>query len=615
MKKIISLFILALALWAGQAFAADFPTAKVLFASGKVDAPADSAEAVKKVAEFLTANKDAKVQLSGYNDPSGDPAKNAELSKQRAFAVRDALKAAGVAEDRIVLKKPDDTNKAGNPDEARAVEMTLAVAAPAPAPAPAAATAAAAPAAPAAATAEAVAAPAAAASAPAAPAPVPNKGDTAWMMVATLLVILMTVPGLALFYGGLVRSKNMLSVLMQVMVTFSLIVVLWVIYGYSFAFTEGNQFIGGTGRLFMKGIWNNVAGSFENAATFSKGVVIPEMVFAAFQATFAGITCCLIVGAFAERAKFTAVLAFMVLWFTFSYLPIAHMVWFWMGPDAYASKEVADAMTAKAGMIWQWGALDFAGGTVVHINAAVAGIVGAFMIGKRIGYGKEAMAPHSLTLTMVGAALLWVGWFGFNAGSALEANGFAALAFMNTFVATAAAMLAWCVGEALHKGKASMLGAASGAVAGLVAITPAAGNVGIGGGLVIGVVAGFACLWGVSGLKKMLGADDSLDVFGVHGVGGIVGALLTGVFASPSLGGPSAMGDWVTATMVTPEAYSIASQVWIQFKAVMVTIVWSGVVSVVAYKLVDLVIGLRVPEEDEREGLDITSHGETAYNR
>jgi ammonium transporter, Amt family len=472
-------------------------------------------------------------------------------------------------------------------------------------------------AAPAAAT-PAVAAPAAAASAsaaPAAPALVPNKGDTAWMMVATLLVILMTVPGLALFYGGLVRSKNMLSVLMQVMVTFSLIVVLWVIYGYSFAFTEGNKFIGGTDRLFMKGIWDNVAGTFANAATFSKGVVIPEIVFAAFQATFAGITCCLIVGAFAERAKFSAVLAFMVLWFTFSYLPIAHMVWFWMGPDAYASKEVADAMTAKAGMIWQWGALDFAGGTVVHINAAVAGIVGAFMIGKRIGYGREAMAPHSLTLTMVGAALLWVGWFGFNAGSALEANGFAALAFMNTFVATAAAMLAWCVGEALHKGKASMLGAASGAVAGLVAITPAAGNVGIGGGLVIGIVAGFACLWGVSGLKKLLGADDSLDVFGVHGVGGIVGALLTGVFASPALGGPGFMADWVTATMVKPEDYSIASQVWVQFKAVMVTIVWSGVVSLVAYKLVDMVIGLRVSEEDEREGLDITSHGETAYNR
>jgi ammonium transporter, Amt family len=457
------------------------------------------------------------------------------------------------------------------------------------------------------------AAPAVAASAPAKP--VPNKGDTAWMMVSTLLVILMTIPGLALFYGGLVRSKNMLSVLMQIMVTFSLIVVLWTIYGYSFAFTEGNKFIGGTDRLFMKGIWDNVAGTFENAATFSKGVYIPEIVFAAFQATFAGITCCLIVGAFAERIKFTAVLAFMVLWFTFSYLPIAHMVWFWMGPDAYATKEVADAMNAKAGMVWQWGALDFAGGTVVHINAAMAGLVGAYMIGKRIGYGKEAMAPHSLTLTMVGAALLWVGWFGFNAGSALEANGFAALAFINTFVATAAAVLAWCLGEALHKGKASMLGAASGAVAGLVAITPAAGNVGVGGALVIGAAAGFLCLWGVSGLKKLLGADDSLDVFGVHGVGGIVGALLTGVFASPALGGPSAMGDWVTATMMTPAEYSIAAQVWIQFKAVMVTVVWSGVVSFIAYKLVDLVIGLRVPEEEEREGLDITSHGETAYNR
>jgi ammonium transporter, Amt family len=473
----------------------------------------------------------------------------------------------------------------------------------------------------AAATTSTTAAPAAAAAAapaavaPAAAKPVPNKGDTAWMMVSTLLVILMTIPGLALFYGGLVRSKNMLSVLMQVMVTFSLIVVLWVIYGYSFAFTEGNKFIGGTDRLFMKGIWDNVAGTFENAATFSKGVYIPEIVFAAFQATFAGITCCLIVGAFAERIKFSAVLAFMVLWFTFSYLPIAHMVWFWAGPDAYASKEVADAMNAKAGMVWQWGALDFAGGTVVHINAAMAGLVGAFMVGKRIGYGKEAMAPHSLTLTMVGAALLWVGWFGFNAGSALEANGFAALAFINTFVATAAAVLAWCVGEALHKGKASMLGAASGAVAGLVAITPAAGNVGVGGALVIGAVAGFLCLWGVSGLKKMLGADDSLDVFGVHGVGGIVGALLTGVFASPALGGPSAMGDWVTATMITPADYSIAGQVWIQFKAVMVTVVWSGVVSFVAYKLVDMVIGLRVPEEEEREGLDITSHGETAYNR
>lgn len=459
------------------------------------------------------------------------------------------------------------------------------------------------------------AAPAVAEAAPAAPALVPNKGDTAWMMVSTILVILMTVPGLALFYGGLVRSKNMLSVLMQVMVTFSMIVVLWFIYGYSLAFTEGNAFIGGLDRLFMKGIWDNTAGTFANAATFSKGVVIPEIVFAAFQATFAGITCALIVGSFAERIKFSAVLAFMVLWFTFSYAPMAHMVWFWMGPDAYTGKEVVDAMTGKAGLIWQWGALDFAGGTVVHINAAVAGLVGAYFIGKRVGYGKESMAPHSLTLTMVGASLLWVGWFGFNAGSALEANGFAALAFINTFGATAAAVLTWCLGEALLKGKASMLGAASGAVAGLVAITPAAGNVGVGGALAIGLISGFAGLWGVTGLKKLLGADDTLDVFGVHGVCGILGALLTGVFNSPSLGGPGYVADWVTVTMVTAADYSIAAQVLVQAKAVGVTVVWSGVVSIVAYFIVDKTIGLRVSEEDEREGLDISSHGETAYNR
>ena len=458
------------------------------------------------------------------------------------------------------------------------------------------------------------AAPAADASAPAVAAPVPNKGDTAWMMVSTLLVILMTVPGLALFYGGLVRSKNMLSVLMQVMVTFSMIVVLWFIYGYSLAFTEGNQFIGGLDRLFMKGVWDNVTGTFANSATFSKGVYIPEIVYAAFQATFAGITCTLIVGSFAERIKFSAVLAFMVLWFTFSYLPMAHMVWFWMGPDAYASKEVADAMSAKAGMLWQWGALDFAGGTVVHINAAVAGLVGAFFIGKRVGYGKESMAPHSLTLTMVGAALLWVGWFGFNAGSALEANGFAALAFINTFGATAAAVLTWSIGEALHKGKASMLGAASGAVAGLVAITPAAGNVGVGGALIIGLLSGFAGLWGVTGLKKMLGADDTLDVFGVHGVCGILGAILTGVFHAQSLGGPGMVPDWTTATMVTnPDG--IFAQVIIQAKAVGVTVLWSGVVSFISYFIVDKTIGLRVSEEDEREGLDITSHGESAYGR
>ena len=446
----------------------------------------------------------------------------------------------------------------------------------------------------------------------AAPAPVPNKGDVAWMIVATAFVIMMSIPGLALFYGGLVRSKNMLSVLMQVLVTFSLIVVLWCLYGYSLAFTEGNQFVGGFDRVLMKGLFDATKGEFANAATFSKGVVIPELLFMAFQATFAAITCCLIIGAFAERIKFSAMLLFMALWFTFSYTPIAHMVWFWMGPDAYTSKEVVDAMNAKAGMLWQWGALDFAGGTVVHINAAVAGLVGAFMIGKRTGYAKESMAPHSLTLTMVGASLLWVGWFGFNAGSALEANGSAVLAFMNTFSATAAAVLAWCLGEALMRGKASMLGAASGAVAGLVAITPACGNVGLMGAIVIGFIAGFACLWGVNGLKKVIGADDSLDVFGVHGVGGIVGALLTGVFNSQALGGPGAVGDWVTATAAS---VPVADQVWIQLKAVLTTVVWSGVVSVIAYKLVDLTIGLRVSEEDEREGLDITSHGETAYSR
>jgi len=449
------------------------------------------------------------------------------------------------------------------------------------------------------------------ASAAAAPAPTPNKGDVAWMLVSTLLVILMAIPGLALFYGGLVRSKNMLSVLMQVFVTFSLITVLWVVYGYSLAFTEGNAFIGGFDRLFLKGVFDPAAGTFAMAATFSKGVVIPEIVFVAFQATFAAITCGLIVGAFAERIKFGAVLLFMTLWFTFSYLPIAHMVWYWMGPDAYTGKDVVDAMNGKAGLIWQWGALDFAGGTVVHINAAVAGLVGAYMLGKRVGYGREAFTPHSLTLTMVGASLLWVGWFGFNAGSALEAGNSAALAFMNTFGATAAAVLAWCAGEALLKGKASMLGAASGAVAGLVAITPAAGNVGIVGGLVIGFIAGFACLWGVSGLKRLLGADDSLDVFGVHGVGGIVGALLTGVFNSQALGGPGLVTDWVTATV---GSNGVFDQFLIQAKAVGVTVVWSAVVAAVSFKVVDLVIGLRVSEEEEREGLDISSHGETAYH-
>ena len=466
----------------------------------------------------------------------------------------------------------------------------------------------AAPAAPAAAAAAAPAAvaPAAEAAAPAA-APVPNKGDTAWMTVATLLVILMTIPCLALFYGGLVRSKNMLSVLMQVFVVTSMIYVLWVLYGYTVAFTGGNPFIGGLDKLFLKGITPDSV-----AATFSKGVVIPELSFVAFQATFAAITCCLIVGSFAERMKFSAVLLFCALWFTFSYLPIAHMVWYWDGPDAITDEKTLETVTAAAGWLWAKGALDFAGGTVVHINAGVAGLVGAYMLGKRVGYGKEAMAPHSLTLTMVGAALLWVGWFGFNAGSNLEANGVTALAFINTLVATAAATLSWIAGEALAKGKASMLGAASGAVAGLVAVTPACGFVGPMGAIIIGLIAGLVCLWGVSGLKRMLGADDSLDVFGVHGVGGIVGALLTGVFAAPSLGGPGIF-DYV-ANAASPD-YSIGGQVWVQFQAVATTIIWSAVVSYIAYKLVDMIIGLRVSEEDEREGLDISSHGESAYNR
>lgn len=454
-------------------------------------------------------------------------------------------------------------------------------------------------------TAPAATASAAAPAVPAVPAPVPNKGDTAWLLICTALVIMMTVPALGLFYGGLVRSKNMLSVLMQCLVVFSLIMVLWAIYGYSIAFTEGGAFFGGFDRLFLAGMTPDSV-----AATFSKGVVVPEFAYMAFQAAFASITVCLIIGAFVERVKFSAVLLFAVLWFTFSYLPIAHMVWFWPGPDAFTDAAAAEKATATAGWLFQKGALDFAGGTVVHINAAIAGLIGAFVIGKRIGFGKEAMKPHNLTLTMVGASLLWVGWFGFNAGSALEANGGAALAFANTLMATAAAVVTWTVVEWVIKGKPSMLGAASGAVAGLVAITPAAGFVGVMGSLIIGLIAGIVCFWGVTGLKKILGADDSLDVFGVHGVGGISGALLTGVFADPALGG-TGIYDYV-ANAVAPD-YSIASQVWIQFQAVATTLLWSAVVAYVSYKLVDLVVGLRVPEDEEREGLDITSHGESAY--
>jgi Amt family ammonium transporter len=452
------------------------------------------------------------------------------------------------------------------------------------------------------------AAPAAAEAAPAAatPAPVPNRGDNAWLMVATAFVILMSIPGLALFYGGLVRAKNMLSVLMQVFVTFSVISILWAVYGYSIAFTEGNAFFGSLDKLFLKGITPDSVG-----ATFSKGVVVSEFIFVAFQGAFAAITCGLIVGAFAERIKFSAVLLFMVLWFSLSYLPMTHMVWYWTGPDAYTSAEAADKATATAGYLFQKGALDFAGGTVVHINAAIAGLIGAYLLGKRVGYGKDSMAPHSLTMTMIGASLLWFGWFGFNAGSALEANGTAALAFVNTWLATAMAATAWMVTEWLVKGKPSMLGAASGAVAGLVAITPAAGFVGVVGALVIGLAAGVICLWGVNGLKKMLGADDSLDVFGVHGVGGILGALLTGVFAAPSLGG-SGIYDYVTNKVA--DNYDIMGQVTIQATAVGVTLLWSGTVAFICYKIVDIFIGLRVPEDEEREGLDITSHGESAYH-
>ncbi len=406
-----------------------------------------------------------------------------------------------------------------------------------------------------------------------------DKGDVAWLMTATLLVLFMALPGLALFYGGMVRAKNMLSVLMQVMVVFSLVTVLWMIYGYSLAFTESSAFIGSLDKIFLSGV------SIDSLAdTFSDNVKLPELVFVAFQATFAGITCALIVGSFAERMKFSAVLLFTVIWFTFCYLPIAHMVW---GPGGYLLED---------------GALDFAGGTVVHINAGIAGLVGAYMVGKRIGFGRESMAPHSLTLTMVGASMLWVGWFGFNAGSNLEATSGAALAFINTLVATAAAVLSWSLGEAMFKGKPSMLGAASGAVAGLVAITPACGSVGPMGALILGLLSGFVCLWGVNGLKRMLGADDSLDVFGVHGVGGILGAILTGVFTAPMFGGTGG------------EDFSIASQVWIQTWSVIVTIVWSGVVAFIGYKIADLFIGLRVPEEEEREGLDITAHGESAYH-
>ena len=404
------------------------------------------------------------------------------------------------------------------------------------------------------------------------------KGDVAWMMTATLLVTFMAVPGLALFYGGLVRTKNMLSMLMQVTAVFSLIVVLWAIYGYSLALTEGNAIYGGLSKLFLSGVTPDSL-----ADTFSDDYKLPETIFIAFQSTFAGLTCALILGSICERAKFAGVLLFAVIWFTFSYLPICHMVW---GPGGYLLDK---------------GALDFAGGTVVHINSGVAGLVAAYFLGSRLGYKKEPMPPHSLVMTMIGASMLWVGWFGFNAGSNLEATSGATIAFANTLFATAGAVLAWCLGETIAKGKPSMLGAASGMVAGLVAITPACGSVGIMGAIVIGAAAGFVCLWACTGLKSLLGADESLDVFGIHGIGGILGAILTGVFSAPSLGGGG--GD----------DFAIGSQVLIQLEAVVITIVVSAVVAFIALKVANMIVGMRVTEEAEREGLDVSSHGEKAY--
>lgn len=429
-------------------------------------------------------------------------------------------------------------------------------------------------------------------------APTPDKGDTAWMMVSTLLVILMVLPGLALFYGGLVRAKNMLSVLAQVFTIFCIISILWIVYGYSMAFTDGggmNSFVGGLSKMFLKGVDTAVT-----VETFSKGVVIPEMVFVVFQLTFAAITTALIVGSFAERIKFSALLIFSVLWFTFSYLPMAHMVWFWGGPSAFDT---------PAGFLFAKGALDFAGGTVVHINAAVAALVGAIVVGPRVGYGRDPMAPHSLVMTMIGGSLLWVGWFGFNAGSNLEATGTAVLAMLNTIVATAAAALAWMFAEWLLRGKPSLLGVVSGAVAGLVAVTPAAGFVGPMGAIVLGAITGAACLWGVTGLKHMMGYDDSLDVFGVHGIGGIIGAIGTGILVNPALGGTGVF-DYATGAIAEYSSAQIISQLW----GVGTVVIWSGVVSFVLFTILKHTMGLRVTQDEEREGLDTVSHGERAYS-
>lgn len=410
-------------------------------------------------------------------------------------------------------------------------------------------------------------------------APTPEKGDVAWMMTSTLLVLMMGLPGIALFYGGMVRSKNVLSILVQVFVVFSLLTVLWVAYGYSLAFSGSATLIGNFTHLFLAGIT-----PASTVATFSRGVVIPEYIFIAFQCTFAALTACLVVGSFAERIRFSAVLIAMVIWFTFGYLPIARMVWY------------------SEGFMFKLGALDFAGGTVVHINAGIAGLVGALMVGRRLGYGTTAMPPHNLPLVMVGASLLWVGWFGFNVGSNLEANSFAGLVFLNTFVATAAAVCAWTFVEWLTRRTPTMLGGASGAIAGLVAITPACGSVGPMGAIALGLIVAPICFWAITGLKERLGYDDSLDVFGVHCVGGIVGAVLTGVFASESLGG---VGLADGRTMLT--------QVGVQALGVVITLAWSALVAAASYKVADLWVGLRVTEDHEREGLNTVSHGERAY--
>jgi Amt family ammonium transporter len=442
--------------------------------------------------------------------------------------------------------------------------------------------------------------PAPAAEVAAAP-PVPDKGDTTWMMISTVLVLLMTIPGLALFYGGLVRTKNALSVLMQVFTITAVVMIVWVLYGYSLAFTDGgslNPYVGGLSKAFLAGV--DVTTTVE---TFSKGVVIPELVFVVFQMTFACITPALIVGAFAERIKFSAVILFVILWVTFIYFPIAHMVWFWGGPS------LADA---PSGLVFGFGAIDFAGGTVVHINAGIAGLVGAVMVGRRTGYMKDIMAPHSMTLTMVGASLLWVGWFGFNAGSNLEANAYAVLAMINTFVATAAAAVTWVFVEGIIKGKASMLGAVSGAVAGLVAVTPAAGFAGPMGAIVLGVVATLGCYFFVASVKNAFKYDDSLDVFGIHCIGGIIGALGTGILVNPALGGAGIV-DYLSPDLATVYPGTMA-QVTNQAKGVLVTLLWSGIGSIILYKIVDLIVGLRPSVEAEREGLDLTSHGEAAYH-